>query len=95
MKTERVVLLVTAELKEELERKARQKGVSLSEYIRVRCESPDVPQDLVELGEMVAELRSAIERDRSAVAGKLEAVQTVLEKMRAEPRRAKPGPRTT
>jgi hypothetical protein len=95
MKTERVVLLVTADFKQALERKAREKGVSLSEYIRGRCDGPGAPQDLVELGEVVAELRREVARGKGAISAKLDAVQAVLEKMGTKLRRSKQSSRTT
>ncbi|HSN33009.1 MAG TPA: hypothetical protein VLU41_10020 [Ideonella sp.] len=82
MKTARVTLLTTPEMKAFLAREAEREGVSVAELVRTRCERP-AAGDEAALLELAAELRKAVAQARSSLRGGLAEANEVLAELKA------------
>jgi len=83
VKTERITILGTPEFKAFLVREAEKEGVSVSQFVRQRCENSPQTQDEELLAAMVEEVKLATAR----AAGSLEKGLSDAEQVLAELRR--------
>jgi multidrug resistance efflux pump len=82
MKTERVTLLASKEFKRFLGEEARRQGLSVAEFIRVRCEQKFSNDEAV-LAQLAAELRKSLAEAKSSLKEGLNEAELALAQLRA------------
>ncbi len=93
VKSERVTLLTTKEIKRFLGDEARREGVSVAELVRVRCERKPSQDELL-LSELSARLREAAKEAKIALKEGIEEANTVLAELRSKRKqKSRPTPK--
>jgi hypothetical protein len=82
MKTERVTLLTTKEFKSFLRSEAQREGVSVAEFVRVRCEQKPGPDEAV-LAKLTAELHEALSEAKSSLKEGIKEARSALAELRS------------
>ncbi len=80
--TERITFLATKEFKKWLEAEAKKSGMSISELIRLRCESGS-SEDEIELKALINEVKVATVRANKALDAGLKAADKVIKEVQA------------
>jgi hypothetical protein len=82
VKTERVVLVTTPEFKAFLAREARREGVSVSEFVRVRCGRAAAAESR-ELASLLPELRRSLNAAAESLRRGIDDATATLRSLRA------------
>ncbi len=81
-KTERITILGTPEFKAYLIREAKREGISVSQFVRQRCENKPQTQDEEILATLVKEVGAATARASASLEKGLSDVELVLAELR-------------
>ncbi|PKN19276.1 MAG: hypothetical protein CVU71_07135 [Deltaproteobacteria bacterium HGW-Deltaproteobacteria-6] len=88
--TARVTFLTTTEFKAWLKKEANKSGVSISEFIRLRCKSGPSNREEMLLGALAKEVEKAVKKATKSLDKGIKDTEAVLKKMREdEAKRAK------
>lgn len=92
-KTERITVLAEPAFKDAVTAQAHAAGLSVSEWIRLRCEADDglTPAQAAELAAMVHDLNAALDVSRrtlDALHARTDAARAEFESLRKQPRRS-------
>ena len=82
VKTERITILGTPEFKAYLIREAKRKGISVSQFVRQRCENKPQTQDEEILATLVKEVKAATAKASTSLEKGLSDAKQVLAALR-------------
>jgi hypothetical protein len=82
VKTERITILGTPEFKAYLIREAKRAGISVSQFVRQRCENKPQTQDEEILATLVEEVRTATAKASASLEKGLSDAEQVLAELR-------------
>lgn len=82
VKTERITILGTPEFKAYLVREAKRTGISVSQFVRQRCESKPQTQDDEILATLLEEVRASTAKASASLEKGLSDAEQVLAEMR-------------
>jgi uncharacterized protein (DUF1778 family) len=83
-KTQRITILATPDFKDFLNREAKKEGVSLSQFVRQRCENKSASEDEEMLSAFVEELGKATARAKLSLEKGLADAEKVLSELRGK-----------
>jgi hypothetical protein len=86
MKTARLTISITPEIKTYLSEQAKREGMSVAEWVRRRCQPRSTTHkcpDAARLAELTSELRGQVEAASTALRNGLAEAQSVLTELRA------------
>jgi|COG998Drversion2_1049125.scaffolds.fasta_scaffold1197702_1 hypothetical protein len=82
VKTERITILGTPEFKAYLVREAKREGISVSQFVRLRCENKPQTQDEEILATLIEEVRTATAKASTSLEKGLSDARQVLAELR-------------
>jgi hypothetical protein len=82
VKTERITILGTPEFKAYLLREAKRKGISVSQFVRQRCENKPQTQDDEILATLIEEVRTATAKASVSLEKGLSDAERILAELR-------------
>ena len=82
VKTERITILGTPEFKAYLVREAKREGISVSQFVRQRCENKPQTQDEEILATLIEEVRTATAKASTSLEKGLSDARQVLAELR-------------
>ncbi len=83
-KTQRITILASPDFKDFLNREAKKEGVSLSQFVRQRCENKSPGEDEELLAALVEELSEATARAKLSLEKGLAEAEKVLSELRGK-----------